>query len=214
MEFLPTWQVLSSFTLAALILTVTPGPDMTLFLGRALSQGRAAGLAAMFGAATGVIIHTLFAAFGISALISASPNAFLVLKIGGAVYLLWLAFQALRGGASLSLEQGTPTRRQSLASNWLTGIGINLLNPKIILFFITFLPQFVTPTDPHAAGKLIFLGLYFVIFACVCCSLMIWAVDRVAQTLRSNPKVTRAIDWVFAGVFSAFAVNILLIQRQ
>jgi len=212
MEFLPSLPVFSAFTLAAFVLTVTPGPDMTLFLGRALSQGRAAGMAAMFGAATGVVIHTLLAAFGISALINASPNGFLALKIVGALYLLWLAVQAIREGSAFSLEE-TGRKPKSLVSNWLAGIGINLLNPKIILFFITFLPQFVSPTDANAAGKMIFLGFYFIVFACVCCAFMIYAVDKVADTLRQNPKVTRSIDWLFAGVFSAFAIRILFTER-
>lgn len=212
MDFLPSLPVLSTFTVAALILTLTPGPDMTLFLGRALTQGRAAGMAAMFGAATGVIIHTLLAAFGISALIQASPNGFLALKIGGAVYLLWLAVQAIREGSAFNLEEAK-TKPKSLTSNWLTGIGINLLNPKIILFFITFLPQFVTPEDTNATGKMIFLGFYFIVIANICCSMMIYAVDSVADTLKRNPKVTRAIDYLFAGVFSAFAIRILFTER-
>lgn len=212
MDFLPSLPVFLAFSTAAFILTITPGPDMTLFLGRALSQGRAAGMAAMFGASTGVIVHTLLAAFGISALIQASPKGFLALKLAGAIYLLWLAIQAVRHGSAFTLAEETP-RKSSLMNSWLTGIGINLLNPKIILFFITFLPQFVTPGDPDAAGKMIFLGFYFIVFACVCCSMMIYAVDRVADTLKKNPRVTRAIDWLFAGIFSAFAIRILLTDR-
>lgn len=212
MEFLPTLPILSAFSVAALILTLTPGPDMTLFLGRALSQGRAAGMAALVGASTGVVIHTLLAAFGISALIQASPNGFLALKIVGAIYLLWLAIQAIREGSAFSIEEAT-IKPKSLTSNWLTGIGINMLNPKIILFFITFLPQFVSPEDTNAAGKMIFLGLYFIFIGGICCSMMIYAVDKVADTLKRNPKITRAIDYLFAGVFSAFAIRILFTER-
>lgn len=212
MEFLPSLPVLSAFTLAALILTITPGPDMTLFLGRALTQGRAAGMAAMIGASTGAVIHTLLAAFGISALIQASPNGFLVLKVVGAIYLLWLAIQAIREGSAFALEK-EEVKKSSFVSNWLTGIGINLLNPKIILFFITFLPQFVTTGDPNAAGKMIFLGFYFIAFAFACCTLMIYAVDKVSAALKKNRKITRAIDWIFASVFSAFAIKILLTER-
>lgn len=212
MEFLPSVAVLSAFTLAALALTITPGPDMTLFLGRALTQGRAAGMAAMLGAATGVVIHTLLAAFGISALIQASPDGFFLLKAAGALYLMWLAVQAVREGSSFALNAETQ-KKNSLLSNWLTGIGINLLNPKIVIFFITFLPQFVTTTDPNAAAKMIFLGFYFIAIAVFCCTFMIIAVDRLSETLKRNPKITRVIDWIFAGVFSAFAVRILFTER-
>ena len=212
MEFLPSLPVFTAFTIAAFILTITPGPDMTLFLGRALTQGRAAGIAAMLGAGTGVIVHTLLAAFGISALIQASPNGFLILKVTGAVYLLWLAIQALRYGSTFNLDEAK-LEKSNLVSSWLTGIGINLLNPKIILFFITFLPQFVSPGEANATGKMIFLGLYFVVFASICCSMMIYAVDKVSATLKKNRKITRIIDWVFASVFSAFALKILLTER-
>jgi len=212
MEFIPSLPVLSAFTVAAIILTLTPGPDMTLFLGRALTQGRAAGMAAMLGAASGVIIHTLLAAFGISALIQASPTGFFALKIVGALYLLWLAIQAVREGSAFALE-AEKKRQTSLFNNWLTGIGINMLNPKIIIFFITFLPQFVTTSDPNAAGKMIFLGLYFISLAVFCSVFMIIAVDKLSATLKRKPRITRVIDWIFAGVFSAFAVRILLTER-
>ncbi|MGI9350504.1 MAG: LysE family translocator [Rhizobiaceae bacterium] len=212
MEFLPTLPVLSAFTIATLILTVTPGPDMTLFLGKALTQGRAAGMAAMLGASTGIVIHTLLAAFGISALIQGSPKGFLVLKVIGAIYLLWLAIQAIRDGSSLSLERDAE-RDISLFSNWLTGIGINLLNPKIILFFITFLPQFISTSDPNASGKMVFLGFYFISVAVVFSSCLIYAVDKVSAALKKNPRITRAIDWIFACVFSAFAFRILFTER-
>ncbi|MEM9331544.1 MAG: LysE family translocator [Pseudomonadota bacterium] len=212
MDFLPSLPVLSAFTLAAIILTITPGPDMTLFLGRAMTQGRAAGMAAMIGASTGIVVHTLLAAFGISALIQASPNGFLALKVVGALYLLWLAIQAVRQGSALTLEK-EEKKKVSLLSNWLTGIGINLLNPKIILFFITFLPQFVSTSDPHAAGKMIFLGIYFISIAFLFSTGMIYAVDKVSETLKKNPTITRFIDWLFACVFSTFAVRILFTER-
>jgi len=212
LEFLPTLPVFIAFTLASFVLTITPGPDMSLFLGRALSQGRAAGITAMLGTSTGIVVHTLLAAFGISALLAASPIGFLALKITGALYLMWLAIQALRQGSSLSLEKGA-TEPASFFANWLTGIGINLLNPKVVLFFITFLPQFVSPGDPNAAGKMIFLGLYFVAFSMVCITVMIFTVDRLAGSLKHNHRIMRIIDWIFAGVFGAFAVKILLTER-
>ncbi len=191
---------------------MTPGPDMTLFLGRAVTQSRAAGMAAMLGASSGVVIHTLLAAFGISALIQASPTGFLALKIAGALYLLWLAFQAIRDGSTFTLEAGEK-KKASLFANWLTGIGINMLNPKIVIFFITFLPQFVTTADPNAAGKMVFLGLYFILISILFSTVLIYAVDRVSNMLKRNPRITRIIDWVFAGVFSAFAIRILFTER-
>src|SRR5690606_20659712 len=141
MQYLPQTTTLIQFALATFIIAITPGPDMTLFVGRALSQGRAAGLACMAGAMTGCLIPTSMVALGLSALILASPAAFFALKLFGAGYLLWLAIQAIRHGSAFSPE-ARGGGGQTLFQNWLSGIGINLLNPKIILFFMTFLPQF------------------------------------------------------------------------
>ncbi len=214
MTFIPDLPTLLAFMLAAFVLTITPGPDMTLFLGRTLSEGRAAGMAAMLGAASGIVVHTSLAAFGISALIAASPQAFFALKIVGAGYLVYLAIQAIRGGSTFKLDAKAAVRPHSLLSNWLTGLGINLLNPKIVLFFVTFLPQFVSARDADVTGKLFFLGLFFIVLAVPMSVAMILAADRFAAALKRRPKVMRAIDWLFASVFSAFAVRILLTQGR
>lgn len=213
MPFIPEWPVILQFAVATFIISITPGPDMTLFVGRALSQGRAAGFACMFGAMTGIVIHTALVALGLSALIVASPEAFLGLKIFGAGYLVWLAWQALRHGSAFSPEKKAGSGR-SLFQNWATGLGINLLNPKIILFFMTFLPQFVSAHDPNASGKLFFLGLSFIVLALPITAPMVIAADKFAGLLKKNPTVTRVVDYLFAGVFSAFALKILTAQAK
>ena len=152
-------------------------------------------------------------ALGLSALIVASPQAFLALKIGGALYLVWLAFQAIRHGSAFSPETGGRAPR-SLARNWATGLGINLLNPKIILFFMTFLPQFVSAHDAHAPGKLFFLGLMFIVLSLPFTASMVIAADRFAALLKGSPRLTRVTDYLFAGVFSAFALKILTTQAK
>ncbi len=213
MDFLPSPAVFAAYSLAAFILTITPGPDMTLFLSRALTQGRMAGLVAILGASSGLVVHTMAAAFGLSALIAASPEAFFAIKLAGAVYLVWLAYQAVRHGSALTLETGVRSR-QPLLQTWFTAFGINLLNPKIVLFFLTFLPQFVSAEDPNATGKLAFLGFYFIMFALPICGAMVLAADQFSRVLRGNRRVARAIDFVFAGVFGAFAVKILLTRSS
>lgn len=213
MNFIPDTAIIIQFAIATFIISITPGPDMTLFVGRALSQGRAAGFACMAGAMTGIVIHTALVALGLSALIVASPQAFFVLKIVGAAYLVWLAFQAIRHGSAFSPEKRAGAER-SLFENWATGLGINLLNPKIILFFMTFLPQFVSANDPHAPGKLFFLGLLFIPLALPITAPMVIAADRFAGLLKKSPTVTRVVDYLFAAVFSAFALRILLTQTR
>ena len=213
MTFLPDASIMASYTVAVFILFATPGPDMSLFLAKTLSGGRWAGIAAMAGALTGCLVHTLAAALGLSALIAASATAFTALKIVGALYLLWMAYDAIRNGSALSIANET-REAPNLTKVFLQGIGINLTNPKIILFFITFLPQFVAVGDPHAQGKLVFLGLYFVMFSIPLAILMILGAERLISTLKARPKIMRGIDYAFAGIFGAFAVKILATQGR
>lgn len=214
MEFLPTTATLVQFAVATFIIAITPGPDMTLFVGRALSEGRAAGFACMLGAMTGIVVHTALVALGLSALIVASPQAFLALKLVGALYLVWLAWQAIRHGSAFSPGTGEKRARRSFFANWATGLGINLLNPKIILFFMTFLPQFVSASDPDAPAKLFFLGALFIPLSLPITVPMVIAADSFSALLKRSPRVTRVIDYVFAGVFSAFALRILMTQTR
>ncbi|HWT30182.1 MAG TPA: LysE family translocator, partial [Propylenella sp.] len=182
MDFLPSLPVLGAYLAAVLVITFTPGPDMTLFLGKAVTQGRASGMAAMLGASTGVLIHTTLVALGLSALLAASATAFFVLKVVGALYLLWLAVEAVRHGSALSLDPAGPAiAREPLFRTWLKGLGVNLLNPKIIMFFVTFLPQFVAADDPHAMPKLFFLGFFFVAVAAPICAAMIASASHLAH---------------------------------
>ena len=213
LEFVPDSATIVQFAIATFIIAITPGPDMTLFVGRALAQGRAAGFACMLGAMTGIMLHTAMVALGLSALIVASPEAFLALKIGGAGYLVFLAWQAISKGSAFAPEKQAGQPR-SLSRNWLTGLTINLMNPKIILFFMTFLPQFVSAGDPHAPGKLFFLGMLFIPLSLPVTVPMVLAADGFSRLLRKSPRVTRVVDYLFAGVFSAFALKILTAQAR
>jgi threonine/homoserine/homoserine lactone efflux protein len=213
MTFIPDLNVMLAYTAAAVILVITPGPDMTLFLGQTLTGGRARGIAAYLGASAGLVVHTMLAAFGLSALLAHSATAFGMLKIAGVAYLAWLAIDALRCGAALTLAPGTAAP-QPLGQVFLVGIGINLLNPKIIMFFLTFLPQFVSASDPHAGAKLMFLGLYFIVLAIPICLVLIVLADRFTAAVRRSPRVMRAIDYLFAGLMGAFAVRLLFARSN
>ncbi|MEJ0074241.1 MAG: LysE family translocator [Alphaproteobacteria bacterium] len=213
MTFVPDLNVMLAYTAAAVILVITPGPDMTLFLGQTLTGGRARGIAAYLGASAGLVVHTMLAAFGLSALLAHSATAFGVLKITGVAYLVWLAFDALRRGSALTLGSGA-AEPQPLGQVFLMGVGINLLNPKIIMFFLTFLPQFVSASDPHAGAKLMFLGLYFIVLAVPICFVLILAAERFTAAIRRSPRVMRAIDYLFASLMGAFAVRLLFARAD
>ena len=209
MPFIPSLEVLALFSAACFILAITPGPDMTLFLGRTLIGGRRLGFAAMLGASTGLVAHALLAGFGLSAIIKASEPAFLAVKVAGAAYLLWLAAQALRHGSALSVSREGLANPPSLLSTYLTGIGINLTNPKVIMFFVTFLPQFVTAADPNAGGKMMFLAFYFLLIGIPVSGFLIIVAARFITLMRSNPKALRIFDYSFAALMGGFAVKLL-----
>lgn len=213
MTFIPDTPVLVAYSIACFVLFITPGPDMSLFLAKTIAGGRKAGISAMLGALSGCCVHTLLAALGISALLAASEAAFLVLKVVGALYLLWLAYDAVRNGSALSLKTEN-VKKPSLWRTYMLGVGINLTNPKIVLFFVTFLPQFVSVGDPDAPGKLVFLGLYFIAFSLPLAVLLILTAERFIAILKRNPKVLRGMDLVFAGVFGLFALKILTTQNR
>lgn len=211
--FLPDTATLAAYTVACIVLFVTPGPDMSLFLARTISGGRRFGLASVMGANLGCCLHTFAAALGLSALLAASATAFTTLKVVGALYLLWLAYDTLRHGSALNIrpDKAAPA---SVSKTFWAGVLVNITNPKVVLFFITFLPQFISATDPHASSKLLFLGLYFVVVNIPLSIIMILGAERLVVYLKSRPGILRAIDWVFAGVFGFFAVNILATQAR
>lgn len=211
--FVPDLPVILAFAVATIVLAVTPGPDMALQLSRAINYGRAHGLAAMFGAMTGILVHTALVAFGVSVLIITAPPLFVALKIAGAVYLLWLAWQAIARGGGLRVAEAA-RRPPTLGQSYATGVGINLLNPKVVLFFVTFLPQFVDAHDPEATGKLFCLGAEFVLLSIPLGVATVFAAGWLAAAFKRTRWIERSLNWCFAGVFTAFAATILTAQAR
>ena len=211
-SFVPDLPVLAAYVVASIVLGITPGPDMTYFLSKTVGKSRAAGFAAFGGASTGIVIHSVLVAAGLSVVLAASATAFTILKFAGAAYLAWLAVEALRHGSSLRLDKAH--REEPLRAVYLKGLFVNLLNPKVIIFFVTFLPQFVSASDPHTPGKLLFLGLAFMAINIPVCGALILAADRIALLLRGSARATRFVDWLFAGVLGAFAVKLILTHAK
>jgi threonine/homoserine/homoserine lactone efflux protein len=213
MTFLPSLPVFLAYTVACVVLAATPGPDMALFLQKTLSGGRSHGFAALAGAMTGILAHTFAAALGLSALIAASAKLYGALKIVGALYLLYLAYGAIRHGSALRLEtQGGAS--SSLARTYLKGVLINLTNPKIVLFFVTFLPQFIEAGDPAATRKFFFLGAAFVVIGAAVNAGIILVAARFVAAARASPRAIRVFDYGVASVMGAFAARLLIAQGR
>ena len=202
---------ISAFFVTVVVLTLTPGPDMVLYLGKAISQSRRAGLVAFSGAVTGLLVHTMLAAVGLSAILAASATAFTVIKIAGAGYLLYLAYDAIRNGSSFALTPGAG-ETETARSIYMKGLLVNLLNPKIVIFFLTLLPQFVSADDPNATAALILLGVGFIVIAAPIALAQIFAAGWLAAFLRRSRWAMRAVDYTFAGVMGVFAVRIGLTE--
>ncbi|HUG61951.1 MAG TPA: LysE family translocator [Methylomirabilota bacterium] len=210
MPFLPELAVIAAYTLAAAFLTLTPGPDMALFLGKTVTGGRTAGFASFLGTTAGLVVHSTLAAAGVAAVLAASATAFTVLKVVGVGYLLYLAYDALRRGSAFAPDQPDreASRREPLLRVFLKGLAVNVLNPKIVMFFVTFLPQFVDAADPDGRGKLFFLGLWYIVVTIPLTVAMILGASGIAGYLRANPRALRLFDYAFAGVMATFAIRL------
>ena len=208
LNILPAAPYLIAYAGAAVLLSATPGPDMALFLQRTLSGGRAHGLAAMGGAMTGILVHTMAAAFGLSALIAASASLYGAVRVAGALYLLWLAWNALRHGSALNVGPGGAPAK-SLGSTFATGVLINVTNPKIVLFFVTFLPQFIAPDDSSPAGKFVALGILYVLISSLVNGAIILAAGGFLAALRRHPRRLRLFDYALAALMGGFAARLL-----
>jgi threonine/homoserine/homoserine lactone efflux protein len=201
--------LLAAFLAASVLLAMTPGPDMAVFLSRTFAGGRSHGYAALVGAMSGVVVHTFAAALGLSALIAASARAYDAVKIAGALYLLYLAWGALMRSAALKLKADGGAAG-TLSGSYLTGLLINLTNPKIILFFVTFLPQFIDVGDPDPGRKFFVLGFSFIVIGALINAGIIAVAGRFVAAAKANPRAVRWFDYGFAGLMSAFAARLIL----
>jgi threonine/homoserine/homoserine lactone efflux protein len=203
----------AAYIAACLILAATPGADMALFLSRTLTGGRAQGFAAQAGASAGLIVHTFAAALGLSALLAAASEAYEAVKIAGALYLLWLAWRAIRHGSALKLKADAPARG-GLRGAFANGLLINLTNPKIVLFFVTFLPQFISASDPNASAKLFVLGLGFIAITTAMNAVIILVAGRFVAAAKRNPRALRLLDYGFATLMSALAARLVWAEAR
>ncbi len=198
-----------AFVLACVALNLTPGADTLYILTRAISQGRWAGLWSALGISSGCLVHTAAAAGGLSLLLASSATAFTVVKMLGAGYLVWLGVTALLGkGHGFTLTGEAP--RVSARTLFLQGLATNVLNPKVALFFLAFLPQFVDPTH-GGPGSFALLGLTFFTTGTLWCLVLAFAASMVTATLRRRPGLgtwlNRGSGVVFLGMGAAVLVG-------
>ncbi len=200
------------FLLAAVAVTASPGPDNLMVLGMGVSRGRRHGVAVGLGCALGCLSHTLLAVVGVSALVAASPVAFTALKVGGGAYLVWLGVQALRspGIGPVAAPGAEAVASPSLPALFLRGMFANAINPKVILFFLSFLPQFVVPGQGPVGAQLAVLGVVFTLQAAVLFGLLGFFAGTVGQWLQRRPRAGAWLDRVAGGVFVALGLRLII----
>lgn len=197
-----------AFLLAASVITLAPGPDNMMVLGLGMARGRVAGIAFGLGCAAGCLSHTLLAVLGVSALIAASPQAFTALKIVGGLYLIWLGIGVLRSAGSSGPTAAAAGERSPRAL-FLRGIVANAINPKVILFFLSFLPQFVVPADGNVGGQLALLGVLFAVQAGVIFGLLGYFAGSIGQRLNRRPAIATLLDRLTAIVFLGLGLRLM-----
>src|SRR5262245_47555032 len=202
---MPDVRHLQLFVIAALALAITPGPAVLYIVTRGVTHGRAAGVMSCFGVSSGGLVHVVAAALGVSAALAASALAFSVVKYAGAAYLVWLGVRAfLAEPKAASVERTEP---RSLGRIYRDGVIVNILNPKTALFFLAFIPQFVTPTSGDVALQCAFLGGLFVFLAF--CTDVIWALaaSGAGSWLRGHPQFVTSQRYVAGSVYLTLGVN-------
>lgn len=201
--------VLLAFVPAGLALNLTPGADMMFTLAQGLKAGPRAGMAANAGIAVGGLIQTLIAALGLGALVAAHPMAFDAIRWAGVAYLLVLAVQALRAGPMQTTVSGTTP---PLGRIFIDGMLVNLLNPKVILFILAFLPQFVDPARP-VLPQFLMLGLVFALGGLVVNGLVALFAGGIGQRLAGSARLSRWLGRASATIFAALALRLALMPR-
>ena len=201
---------LLAFIPAGLALNLTPGADMMFCLGQGLKSGRRAAMAANFGIAVGGMVHTLLAALGLGALVAAHPSAFEAIRWLGVGYLLWLAISALRSSPFAAEPQ---VRRTSTAKAFWQGLMVNLLNPKVILFILAFLPQFVDPTRP-ILPQFLTLGLVFSFGGLMVNGAVGLFAGSIGQRVARSAGLAKWLSRISATIFGALALRLALMPRN
>lgn len=202
----------TTFLTAAVLLNLSPGPDIAFILGQTVRGGRRAGFAAMAGIWGGALCHVLFAALGLSAILATSAVAFSVIKWVGAAYLIWLGISALRskGGSFISEQTQSEVSALSIAKQ---GVLVSLLNPKVAIFFLAFLPQFVVAGAGPTWAQLSLHGILIIVVAAVIEPPLVLLGERMTDGLRNSPRLGLWMDRTLGALFIGLGVRLALTQR-
>ena len=201
------------FLTASILLTLAPGPDILYLLTKSLADGARAGIILACGLVSGIIFHTTLVMVGVAALIKSSATAMLLLKIFGAAYLLFLAFGAFKAARAGKKQLGIRNEELGIKKPlalYKRGVLMNVLNPKVLLFFLAFLPQFVDLSSDGASLTILFLGVVFAVQALTIFSGVALFAGRVRNLLLRGKNIRQVLNFVEAAVLAFIALTLLL----
>lgn len=200
------------FLATGILLNLTPGPDTAYILGRSIAQGRRAGIASALGIGIGSIGHTLAAALGLSAFLAASAWTFMVIKYVGGAYLIYLGVRMILSRAH-ELRVSSHFRSNDAVAAFRQGIITNLLNPKVALFFLAFLPQFIDPASPLKIAAFVVLGLTFVTTGTIWCLALAWFASAFSERLRDSATVASILNRAVGSLFVFLGLRLATSSR-
>lgn len=203
------WETLYLFSIASALLALAPGPDNIFVMVQSMAHGFRSGLITTLGLISGCLIHTALVAFGVSALIQQSDVAFTILKLVGATYLLILAFRVYRSKMELSLD-ALENSKKPYTSLFAQGFMMNVLNPKVALFFLAFFPGFLFHKQLSAVHQFFILGLLFMLISFIVFVLLAYLAGKIASYLKGSSNAVTVIKWMQIVVFVGIAIFIVL----
>jgi RhtB (resistance to homoserine/threonine) family protein len=202
-----------TFLIAGILLNLTPGNDTIFILTRSISEGRKAGIISALGIATGCIVHTVFAAFGLAFIIAKSILLFNIVKYTGAAYLIYIGYKMLADKSSFDANN----RKEQLSVNYLKiywdGIVTNVLNPKVALFFISFLPQFIDPTAQSTLLPFLVLGTTFIVTGLIWCLILATFASAIFSKLKGNKRISVYINRICGSVLIGLGIKVAISER-
>ena len=202
-------ETLISFSIATIALAIAPGPDNIYVLTQSLVNGTKSGIATTAGLISGCIVHTTLLAFGISALITASENIFYGIKVLGACYLLYLAYKVYNADETITLSENAP--KKSYLELYKTGFIMNLVNPKVMIFFLAFFPGFLWNNEGNTVSQFYILGITFMIISFLVFSGIALLAGRISEFLMKRKGVGSFLKWLQIVVFIGIAIYIIAI---
>ena len=203
-----------TFLIATILLILTPGADTMYVLGRSISQGKKAGVLSALGSSTGTLFHCILAAFGLSIIIAKSAIAFGTIKYSGAAYLIFLGAKAIIAKASDESEvEKIDKKKTTNGKVFVSGFLTYILNPKVALFFLAFLPQFIDPVHAKNSLPFIILGLTFFTIGTIWCLALVLFSARLSARIRKNYRIKIWLDRITGGIFIVLGIRLILSEK-